>query len=121
MAEVRDLPQGLHQDVVVYFSPEEWAALAEWQRDLYRDVIMENYELVASLGEDPFISRRSSVLDTPKLPLGGSHIPMGPCLTLCPVAGDMGRLLASRSGGEGIRVSPCPRAFRLQFLKQQLC
>uniref|UniRef100_A0A452IDE7 KRAB domain-containing protein n=1 Tax=Gopherus agassizii TaxID=38772 RepID=A0A452IDE7_9SAUR len=48
------------EDVVVYFSPEEWAALAEWQRELYRDVIMENYELVASLGEDPFISRRSS-------------------------------------------------------------
>ncbi|XP_039381962.1 zinc finger protein 773-like isoform X2 [Mauremys reevesii] len=38
------------EDVAVYFSPEEWAALAEWQRDLYWDVMKENYTLVASLG-----------------------------------------------------------------------
>uniref|UniRef100_A0A8C4YFT5 KRAB domain-containing protein n=1 Tax=Gopherus evgoodei TaxID=1825980 RepID=A0A8C4YFT5_9SAUR len=71
------------EDVVVYFSPEEWAALAEWQRELYRDVIMENYELVASLGEDPFISRRSSVLDTPKLALGGLTFPWDPGTAIC--------------------------------------
>ncbi|KYO40080.1 zinc finger protein 436-like [Alligator mississippiensis] len=29
---------------------EEWAELAAWQRELYRDVMMDNYELVASLG-----------------------------------------------------------------------
>uniref|UniRef100_A0A8C4YGZ9 Uncharacterized protein n=1 Tax=Gopherus evgoodei TaxID=1825980 RepID=A0A8C4YGZ9_9SAUR len=40
----------LFEDVAVYFSPEEWAALAEWQRELYREVMMENYELIASLG-----------------------------------------------------------------------
>lgn len=39
------------EDVVVYFSPEEWAELAEWQKDLYRDVMAENYELVSSLGK----------------------------------------------------------------------
>ncbi|XP_032624839.1 uncharacterized protein LOC116818206 isoform X3 [Chelonoidis abingdonii] len=38
------------EDVAVYFSPEEWAALAEWQKNLYWDVLKENYALVASLG-----------------------------------------------------------------------
>nr|XP_013817696.1 PREDICTED: zinc finger protein 92 homolog [Apteryx mantelli mantelli] len=40
------------EDVAIYFSPEEWAELAEWQKDLYWDVMRENYELVASLGAD---------------------------------------------------------------------
>lgn len=39
------------EDVTVYFSLEEWAELAQWQRELYRAVMMENYELVTSLGK----------------------------------------------------------------------
>ncbi|XP_061442724.1 gastrula zinc finger protein XlCGF57.1-like isoform X1 [Rhineura floridana] len=42
--------QVMFEDVAVYFSPAEWAELAGWQKDLYRAVMVDNYEAVASLG-----------------------------------------------------------------------
>ncbi|XP_067326524.1 zinc finger protein 250-like isoform X2 [Anolis sagrei] len=38
------------EDVAVYFLPAEWAELAEWQKDLYGAVMVENYKALASLG-----------------------------------------------------------------------
>ena len=37
-------------DIVLYFSREEWCLLDEDQRCLYLDVMLENFELISSLG-----------------------------------------------------------------------
>ncbi|XP_023599527.1 zinc finger protein 773-like [Myotis lucifugus] len=39
------------EDIALYFSRKEWSLLDEGQRQLYVNVMLENFELISSLGK----------------------------------------------------------------------
>ncbi|XP_054847940.1 replication initiator 1 [Eublepharis macularius] len=95
------------EDVAVYFSPEEWAELAEWQKELYQDVMVENYELVSSL---------ECLLSIPellyRLAQGEAPCAAGPLLSAEKSGSTAHGPLNQKQGGRGSAVLPdtlqCP-------------
>ncbi|XP_034985703.2 zinc finger protein 850-like [Zootoca vivipara] len=39
------------EDVILYFSKSEWKSLAKWQKELYWDVLKDNYEALLAVGQ----------------------------------------------------------------------
>ncbi|XP_053913890.1 sterile alpha motif domain-containing protein 1-like, partial [Cuculus canorus] len=69
---------GPFEEVAVYFSRQEWAELAGWQRRLYREVMLDTYGMLASLVWDQARdhlqagARRDAVRATPPGRDGGT-------------------------------------------------
>nr|XP_053772184.1 zinc finger protein 773-like isoform X2 [Desmodus rotundus] len=67
-------------DIALYFSREEWRLLDEAQRRLYLDVMLQNFELVSSLGNAftlPVVWSRLCISSCPLFCGGGSLLTRG--------------------------------------------
>uniref|UniRef100_A0A671E7Z7 Zinc finger protein 772 n=1 Tax=Rhinolophus ferrumequinum TaxID=59479 RepID=A0A671E7Z7_RHIFE len=69
------------EDVAVYFSQEEWRLLEDTQRLLYRDVMLENFALTASLGYASSMSHGVAPLELDGKPWVPDWVDVIPAMT----------------------------------------
>ncbi|XP_075440221.1 uncharacterized protein LOC142484874 isoform X2 [Ascaphus truei] len=61
------------EDIAVRFSEEEWEYLEEWQKQLYKEVMVDNYRTLTSLGL-PMVKREVlSMIERGEVPCFDSH------------------------------------------------
>ncbi|XP_036152014.1 zinc finger protein 211-like isoform X1 [Myotis myotis] len=111
------------EDIALYFSREEWSLLDEGQRQLYLNVMLENFELISSLGcccgeenveaaTEKNISVRVSQARNPKLALSSqkSH----PCESCGLVLGNIFHVMEGPGTQHGqilLRCGACAKRF----------
>ncbi|XP_039373378.1 protein KRBA1-like isoform X9 [Mauremys reevesii] len=84
------------EDVAVRFSAEEWQILEGWQKELHKEVMEENYQLLISLGQ-PVPTLALLALVAEREAAGGQ---------ICGISGERERELASDSGSsEGVELA----------------
>ncbi|XP_015425393.1 PREDICTED: LOW QUALITY PROTEIN: zinc finger protein 211-like [Myotis davidii] len=121
------------EDIALYFSKKEWSLLDEGQRQLYLNVMLENFELVSSLGcccgaedvaapPEQKVSVRVSQARNPKVALSSqkSH----PCGSCGPVLGNIFHLFELKETQHSqilLRCGACAKRFyfRAKFDQHQ--
>lgn len=85
-------------DIAVYFSEDEWKNLDEWQKELYNNLVKENYKTLMSLGKDTLLPLWPAVLQRGVTCFQPLVIPPGQCFAFIPNVNARNDLFIMRGG-----------------------